>query len=239
MIETRPFLACGGRASQADLSALCHAGTVIEQKKQTGAAKVISVSDPNRGDLIIKVWHPKRLITSARLNPYDIRFRNNAVKLRRLGFQTPVVLGWGSIGRDGTRFLCYEALPGRTLRELQPDVDLTGAAAFIVRLHDTGVDFRSLHLGNILWDGANGYSLIDLTDCRFSTRSLSLKRRANRLLYLCTHKRDVAFMASQNHWSAFLAAYCDAAGAEPSELRRHACRHPRWASLTSAAMQPN
>ncbi len=229
-----PFFTEGGRVSRNDFAALCEDGSVLESRKRTGAAKVIEVRDRQAGTLIIKAWHPKRRITSARLYPYDLRFRHNAAKLRALGFNAPLVRGWGGIGSGSTRFICYEALPGASLRSLIPRVDLRGAAGFISRLHDAGVDFRSLHMGNILLSGSANYGLIDLTDCRFSSRPLSLKRRIDRLIYLCTHKREIGFMSADDRWSTFLDAYCEAAGTEPTELIQHAGRHAGWASLSHA-----
>ena len=230
-----PFLAGGARVSRDQFEALLAEGSVLETRKRTGAAKVISIPRPGAVDLFIKAWHPKRTLTSARLHPYDLRFRNNAAKLRNLGFSAPVVRGWGAVGFDGTRFISYEALPGHSLRSLAPEVDLTGTATFIAGIHEAGVDFRSLHLGNILWAGGDEYGLIDLTDCRFHGRPLTLRRRAGRLIYLCTHKRDLAFMATDERWVVFLDAYCRAAGAELEELQRHASRHAGWAALGRAA----
>jgi len=234
-----PFLANNAHASAAQFSLLCSECHIIETVKRTGAVKVASFSAPDGTDFIVKLWHPNGWLSSGRLHPYSDRFRDNAARLRRLGFQAPLVRGCGRINPGGIRFVCYEALPGTSLRELKPDVDLPGTARFIARLHDAGVDFRSLHLGNLLWEGGGHYSLIDLSDCRFRRNPLSLKNRSKRLAYLCTHRRDVAFMAADEHWADFLLAYCESVNAPPSEVLRHARSHPNWQRLPLSAAESN
>ncbi len=209
-----PFLLAGGRVGAAEFEALCAAGSVLERKQATGEIKVVRFSESIPA-LIIKVWHPKKLVSSARLNPYDRRFRRHARRLRALGFTAPLVCGWGSIGFTGSlvrsRFVCYEALPGVSLRELKPDADLPSAARFIARLHDRGVDFRSLHMGNLLQTEDRRHGLIDLTDCRFLRGPLPTELRIRRIAYFCTHKRDAAFMLQSERWLEFVEAYCQAA----------------------------
>jgi hypothetical protein len=227
-----PFLASRARVSSSQFSELCSEGRIIEKVKRTGAVKVVTMAASDGSEFIIKLWHPDGWLSSGRIHPYSVRFCNNAARLRELGFQAPLVRGWGRIGSGGIRFICYEALPGRDLRELKPDVDLPGVARFIAGLHDAGVDFRSLHLGNLLWEGGKNYSLIDVSDCSFLRAPLSLKNRSKRLAYLCCHRRDVAFWAAEERWADFLLAYSETVNAMPSELLRHARAHPNWERLS-------
>ena len=203
------FLRAGGRVAESALEQLLQAGTILESKKKSGAAKVIKISESNSTELIIKIWHPERLLSSATLNPYNRRFRINARRLRDLGLPAPLVRGWGNIGSGLVRFICYEALPGRSLRQLVPDVDLTATARFIADIHDRGVDFRSLHMGNILHAGGDRFGLIDLTDCSFLRHPLPITLRCRRLAYFCSHRRDLAFLAENDRWLEFVDAYCE------------------------------
>jgi hypothetical protein len=222
-----PFLTCGGRVSSNELAALRLAGRVLESKKRTGEVKVIAIAEPQptanaeAKRLIVKVWHPERWLSSATYNPYNRRFRRNAEHLRKLGIAAPRVRGFGRVGFGLSCFICYEALPGRSLRALKPEVDLRSAAGFLARLHDLGIDFRSLHMGNILETGPGQFALIDLTDCRFSRRPLAGKLRLRRLAYFCSHKMDAEFMAADNNWLELFNAYWQAADADLAPCSDH------------------
>jgi hypothetical protein len=125
------------------------------------------------------------------------------------------------VGYGLSCFICYEALPGKTLRELKPDVDLRSAAVFIAQLHDRGIDFRSLHMGNILKTDGNGFGLIDLTDCRFYRRPLNARLRMRRLAYFCSHQLDAEFMAADNNWLELFEAYWQAVNADETFCSDH------------------
>ncbi len=227
MAETpvfQPFLSAGVRLPADALHRLSSAGEVLEAKKRSGAPKVIAVNETNGCDLIIKFWYPDHWFSSATYNPYNRRFRLNADRLRARGVAAPLVRGWGTIGSDRTCFICYEALPGQSLRALKPDLNLPGAAGFVAGLHDRGIDFRSLHMGNILLAGDDRYSLIDITDCRFLRRPLSIRLRIRRLAYFFSHKLDADFLTRDDHWLEFIDGYCQAAEAadeSPYPLHAH------------------
>ncbi len=230
-----PFLRPAATPSLDAFQVLCEAAEVLEEKKPNNEPKVLLLNPPNDGPFIIKVWHPDRVFTSARLFPYSSRFRRHAAALLSQGFNAPEVSGWGRL--QGTRacYVSYRALPGKSLRELKPQVELAGVARFIARLHDSGIDFRSLHLGNILWQGGDSYALIDLTDCSFRRRPLPLKLRTKRLVYLCTHRRDLAFMTEAQRWADLMLAYSEAVDIDPLVLLNSARRHERWRALSESA----
>lgn len=207
-----PFLSAGGRISTASVDALREAGQILEQKKKTAAPKVIAISASTGKNLIVKIWHPDHWLSSATYNPYHRRFRINAQRLREQGISAPVVRGWGKIGAGRTCFICYEALTGNSLRAMKPDFNLRSAAGFVAHLHDQGIDFRSLHMGNILQTANDQHSIIDVTDCRFYRRALAPKLRMRRLAYLFAHRRDSDFMQENDRWLIFFNAYCQAAG---------------------------
>ena len=201
--------------SAAELAHIAETGELIEAMN-SGGPKVICAEVSSGSRMILKLWYPQRLLSSARFFPYSHRFRRNAARLRALNVNAPRVRGWGKAGNKGAHFVCYEELPGQSLRQWLPEADLSGVGQFVALLHDAGIDFRSLHMGNILWDGADTYSLVDVTDCGFRDRPLNLGNRARRMVYLCTHRREREYFRSSGHWVDLFKAYCETA-AIPSE----------------------
>ncbi len=230
----QPFLLPAGRPELETLQRACSAGRVLEEKQTIDEPKVVLLSNGG-GASILKVWYRDRRFSSARVYPYSTRFRRHAAKLRALGFNAPLVRGWGFIPEICAHYVCYEALPGQSLRDLQPQVDLTGLGGFVASLHKAGVDYRSLHLGNILWEGGDAYGLIDLTDCRFQRRPLALKAASKRLIYLCTHRRDVAFMREADRWADLLLGYSNAMQIAPMALLKLARKQANWSALAPAS----
>lgn len=152
-------------------------------------AKVLLLADGT----ILKLFRRKRLITSAMLFPYAARFAANASKLAALGVPVPEVidvLRIPGLGRDAVH---YHPLPGVTLRQLAgealPDARKRRLReAFnrlVVLLHDNGVYFRSLHIGNVIVTPDDRLGLIDFSDMRIYPWSLGsyLRRRNIQRLY--------------------------------------------------------
>lgn len=138
---------------------------------------------------ILKLFRRRRRISSAALYPYAQRFANNAKVLERLGVPVPKVidvLRIPSIERDAVR---YVPLAGETLREMrrvglsQERSDALKAAftRFVVNLHNRGVYFRSLHLGNVVCTPDGTLGLIDFSDLRVHPWALGKYLRARNL----------------------------------------------------------
>lgn len=137
----------------------------------------------------IKLFRRKRLLSSAAWSPYAQRFADNAAALARLGIPCPQVIAvWrvAAIARDAVH---YHPLAGETLRALLRD-GLEPAreqwlrqafTAFVRRLHDLGIYFRSLHLGNVVLTPDDTLGLIDISDVRLHRRPLSQFWRARNL----------------------------------------------------------
>ena len=216
--------------SPADLQDLILDGEVLEKTKRTGAPKVILSSSTGDTSVITKLWHTEWAPSSNWLRPYATRFRYNAARLRSLGVSAPPVRGWGKISRERIRFVSYDLLAGTPLRKLAPCIDLESTGAYVAGLHELGVDFRSMHLGNILWDANIGYSLIDVTDCTFGRR-FSLKRRTARLGYFCWHKKDRGYLQQDENWIRFIRGYCQACGIDPEPIVRSITEIPTYRQL--------
>lgn len=159
-------------------------GTEVLEVDQHGE-KVLRLADGS----ILKLFRRRRVVSSAAFYPYARRFANNAAALARLGVPVPQVvdvLRIPSIGRDAVRYL---PLPGKTLRELLRG-GLTPAreselklafTRFVIGLHDQGIYFRSLHLGNVVCTPEGELGLIDFSDLRIHPWSLGRYLRARNL----------------------------------------------------------
>lgn len=176
-----------------DYLALRKDGKVIEQDGH--GDKVIILADGT----FLKLFRRKRLITSAAIWPYAQRFANNAKKLEELGIPCPKIITVyriPSIERDAVH---YHPLPGLTLRQLRdgegdcPEDIREQFFAFVEKVQDLGVYFRSMHLGNVVLTPEGELGLIDISDMRIKKGPLSKGLRKRNKLHII---KDIADM----HW---------------------------------------
>lgn len=149
-------------------------GKVLE--KDGRGPKVVALDN----GLFLKIFHTRRHPLLARLQPAVRRFASNAEHLRNLGIAAPRVVEQFWIDRSRGLSAClYEPLPGASTEQIFLNDPQQGAqllpslATFIRQLHQRGIYFRSLHLGNILRLPDGGYGLIDILDLRYQRRPLS------------------------------------------------------------------
>lgn len=128
-----------------------------------------------------------------------MRFADNATELKRLGIPCPTILKLYWMKDPYRSIVHYDPLPGVTLRDLintDPDIDqlelFARLAEFITQLHDLGVYFRSLHMGNIVLTPDNELGLIDISDMRCLGRPLSRWMRNRNYRHLLRYKEDWA-----------------------------------------------
>lgn len=167
-----------------DYLALRKDGKVIEQDGH--GDKVIILTDGT----FLKLFRRKRLITSAAIWPYAQRFADNAIKLKQLGIPCPEVIKVyriPSIERDAVH---YHPLPGVTLRQLSQDKDSLPKELhqqflqFVNKVHDLGIYFRSMHLGNVVLTPDGQLGLIDISDMRIKKKSLNLALRERNWVHI-------------------------------------------------------
>ena len=144
---------------------------------------------------IIKLFYPRRRITSARIYPYAYRFWNNARKLREKGIISISCEQLRHDRHNGRHLITYPLLPGTTLRERLAETSncadyLDKLATYLVTLHTKGILFRSIHLGNILVLENGDYGLIDVADMSIQQRPLSLVKRARNFRHLLHDRTD-------------------------------------------------
>jgi hypothetical protein len=149
-------------------------GSVLE--KDGRGPKVVALEN----GLFLKIFHTRRHPILARLQPAARRFDKNAKNLKRLGIAAPHVVDPFWIDRSkGLSGCLYKPLPGQSIEQLfysDPPLvmrTLDCLAQFIRCLHQRGIYFRSLHLGNILLLPNGDFGLIDILDLRFKRRPLS------------------------------------------------------------------
>jgi tRNA A-37 threonylcarbamoyl transferase component Bud32 len=159
--------------------------------------KVLRLADGS----ILKLFRRKRLLSSAAYSPYAQRFADNAAALARLGIPVPrviEVMRIPSIKRDAVH---YHPLPGTSLRELVRQQATPSAATslkagfseFVVQLHDKGIYFRSLHLGNVILTPTGSFGLIDFADLKIYPGPLSGLMRLRNIKHLLR-------IASERDW---------------------------------------
>lgn len=167
------------RLSKAALNQMIVGAKVLEA--DSFGAKVYLLQDGK----ILKLFRRKRWFSSALLRPYSRRFIDNAAKLEKLGVPTLKVTHFYSLDQPGVTAVLYRPLPGETLRQItqKPDFSwqqsMPALIELIRSLHQSGIYFRSLHLGNIVVTPENKLGLIDVADMRFINGPLSssLKKR--------------------------------------------------------------
>jgi len=141
----------------------------------------------------LKLFRRKRLISTALIFPYAQRFAQNATKLARLNIPTVSIIDLYRIPSVQRTAVHYNPLVGSTLRNRPNGIDEVLAdklGTFIRDLHDKGIYFRSLHLGNIVLTPENLLGLIDISDMKFLNSSLSLRLRLRNFNHSARHPND-------------------------------------------------
>lgn len=164
--------------------------------------KVLRLADGN----LLKLFRRKRLLSSAAIYPYAKRFAANAAALAALGIPVPSVLRISRISFLDRDAVHYRPVAGSTLREIVR-AGISEAETrrlkpmltrFIVMLHDKGVYFRSLHLGNVVLTPDDRLGLIDFTDLRIYPWSLGRYLRTRNMRRMCAlaEERDWVDLAA-------------------------------------------
>lgn len=168
-------------------------GSVILERDGLGP-KVLRLQDGS----FLKLFRKRRLFSSETLKPYAIRFSENVQRLQRLGFSTPQIVATYRVDDDvnGTA-VRYLPLPGSTLRKALEDAQPEQQRRLIKQfgqllgsLHEKGVYFRSIHLGNVLVMPNGSFGLIDVADMKSGRRPLSLSMRQRNLKHMRRYEQD-------------------------------------------------
>lgn len=198
--------------SEAQLDSLLLGAQTIEEDGY--GLKVARLAN---GDFL-KLYRRKRLLSSALWSPPARRFARNAERLRQLGIAAPIIEELMLVPGRKLNAVQYRPLPGDTLRsrwrgldESTRDKDVEQFGAFLGRLHQLGVYFRSLHLGNVLKLPEGELGLIDLSDMKIENRPLASWKRRRNLQHILRYKEDSHWLL-QLHRAAWIRGYSATCG---------------------------
>lgn len=179
------------RLERADFENL-RAGAEILEADQYGD-KVLRLADGS----FIKLFRRKSWISKSLFNPPAKRFARNALELQKRGIPCPSVINLFYLDDPYRSVVHYEPLEGSTLRDnLLTDggvwqIDqLERLASFVNRIHDLGVYFRSLHLGNIVQTPEGELGLIDISDMNCRSRPLPPDLRKRNMKHLFRYEAE-------------------------------------------------
>ena len=191
-----------GRLSQETSDRLQAGAEVLEQDRH--GIKVMKLTDGT----MLKFFRVKRWWSSAILIPYSRRFCINADRLACRNIPTVHIIAWYRLPGTSLTAVHYDPLPGLTLRQLAADRGLGDAVmmqlgTFVAALHQRGIYFRSLHLGNIVLTPNGALGLIDVADLKIQSSSLSVRKRLRNLRHLCRLPDDRRLMRAEG-WLQFV-----------------------------------
>ena len=145
----------------------------------------------------LKIFRARRFYTSGNFNPYSERFAINSERLQAMGISAPKILDLYQLA-DGSGAVLYQPLPGQTLRQVLQSMGSPSVrqvlverfGKFLAQLHQQGVYFRSLHLGNVLLMDDGEFALIDIADMRFFPSPLRIALRQRNLRHMQRYPED-------------------------------------------------
>lgn len=180
-----------------------------------------------RDQSILKLFRIKRLLTSARLVPYPIRFRRHVHRLQAADIPTVEIQGVFKIAALQRTAVHYRPLEGHTLREHCEHHPIERQRAkqlgqFFQLLHQKGIYFRSIHFGNLVLTSDQRVGLIDVADMRFRRGTLGMGMRIRNLRHLFRYDCDRDYLSPERH--TFIDAYCTSANL-PSRKERQLRHH--------------
>ncbi|AZF14045.1 Oligosaccharide repeat unit polymerase Wzy [Pseudomonas sp. R3-18-08] len=189
---------------------LCSNAHVIEADGL--GPKVLRLEDGS----FLKLFRPRRWYTSGSFNPYSERFASNSEQLRTLGIPAPHILGLYSLP-DASSAVAYTPLPGLTLRQALQSLDsslreslVERFGRFMAQLHERGVYFRSLHLGNVLLMDDGEFGLIDVADLRIYPSPLRYALRQRNLRHMQRYPQDRNWLF-ETHFEQLVKGYATVA----------------------------
>ncbi len=174
---------------------LVHNATQLEADGH--GPKVLRLEDGS----FLKMFRRKRFISSEALWPYAERFADNAKALHGVGIPVPQVLSLYRIETPRRTAVRYIGLPGITLRQAMSDTDADGRELLVERfgrllaqLHEAGIYFRSLHLGNVLLLPDQRLGLIDFADLYIGRAPMPTTKRRRNLKHMQRYEQDRAWL---------------------------------------------
>lgn len=214
--------------SRGQLNELLQTARIIEEDGH--GVKVAELADGN----YLKLFRRKRMISSALWSPPSRRFADNAKQLQSLGVTAPLIDCFVQIPAAKLVGIIYKPLPGDTLRNRwrslsheEREEEIRQFGVFLGQLHQLGIYFRSLHLGNVLMQPNGRLALIDVADMTIAQHTLSHWKRRRNLTHMLRYREDSHWLTVQ-HLTALTSGYADQCGqpaAQKLEQRLRAISH--------------
>ncbi|KXU36331.1 polymerase [Ventosimonas gracilis] len=181
----------------------------------------LKVAQLEGGDFL-KLFRRRRWLSTALWAPPARRFADNARNLLALGIGAPKVTELLQLPQRQSA-VRYQPLPGQTLRAhwaalnaIQRAEQVEQFGAFLGLLHEKGLYFRSLHLGNVLRLPDDGFGLIDLSDMFISARALTDGKRQRNLKHMLRYADDANWLLQQ-HQADWLNGYAQTASKQAAD----------------------
>jgi len=183
-------------------------GEVLEQDER--GYKVVRLQT---GDMF-KIFRVRHKVSGARIYTHARRFFRNAERLHQLGVNTVVCKRLYHLLNPTETAVLYSPLAGYTVRKLLDgnllNQEMASAlGAFIARLHQSGIHFRSLHMGNILVMPDGQYGLIDISDMSIYPWTLFCNTRVRNFRHLCRYPDDISRLGKLS-WQSLQEGYFSA-----------------------------
>ncbi|KAF1033099.1 MAG: hypothetical protein GAK37_00240 [Pseudomonas sp.] len=181
--------------------------------------KVLRLADNS----FLKLFRARRWYTTGGFNPYSERFAINSQLLREKGIASPTILNLYGL-QDGSSAVHYQPLSGITLRQALQSLDsslreslIERFGVFMAQLHERGVYFRSLHLGNVLLMDDGEFGLIDIADMHIYPSALRNALRQRNLRHMQRYPQDRTWLF-ETHFEQLAKGY--AAVASPRAMAK-------------------
>jgi len=161
---------------------------------------------------IVKSFYRRKRFSTSTFIPQAMRFVRNGRKLLEKGIVGPVANDVIYCPEIPVHMVIYQKLAGDDLREMCAAGKiqcLVRLPEYLADLHDRGIFFRAIHLGNILFDGAN-MAIIDVSDLSTKNQPLNVFQRVRNFAHLLNSEDDKAYFASFGVHD-FITAYLKAA----------------------------
>ncbi len=162
---------------------------------------------------ILKIFRIRNRISSAYFYSYARRFCRNARRLQKLAIPTITIKQLFHFSDSSNTAVLYQPLPGETLKKLAHAGELSDEVCaklgkFIAKLHDDGVHFRSLHLGNIVVMPSGDFGLIDISDMSIYPWGLLTNTRIRNFSHVWRYPKDIRMLGIEK-WLIVENAYFD------------------------------
>lgn len=163
---------------------------------------------------IVKSFYQRKLISTSTFIPQAKRFAANAEKLRERNIVAPIVEDVIYCRELSVHMVVYKRIDGVDLRELCRAGHtncLSSLAGYLAHIHDRGVYFRAVHLGNLLKRNDDGFAILDIADLTTRSRPLGPLQRARNLAHLINTTDDRRFFEDygiDNFFTEYL-GHCD------------------------------